>query len=71
MESTTFTENIKDIDSVSDSIPVTVIPVVVYGTLNEVLSTFTEIFWTDEVIEDVEVSFDSVTSESLDEFGKL
>ena len=43
LDSVTSTVNIKEIKSVSDSIPETVIPVAVYSTLKEVPSTSTGI----------------------------
>ena len=71
VESITLTENIKDIDSISDSIPTTVIPEVAYGTLKKAPLTLTEIFWTDVVAGEVEITFDSIDSAWVDDFGKL
>ena len=69
--SVTSTKKINDIDSVSESIPVIVIPVVVYGTLKETLSTITEIFSIDVVTGDVGIIFDSILSASVEDAAKL
>ena len=42
-----------------------------YGTLKKAPLTLTEIFWTDVVAGEVEITFDSIDSAWVDDFGKL